>query len=333
MSLREISESNEIDRLNKNAQVSKNSKGRKTLESECEIRTCYQRDRDRIVHSKAFRRLMHKTQVFISPDGDHFRTRLLHTLEVSQIARTIAKALSLNEELTEAIALGHDLGHTPFGHMGEDALAKVSGLKFEHNIQSARVVQKLENSGKGLNLCFETIDGIINHRGAGSPKTLEGKIVQISDKIAYVNHDIDDAIRAGVLSEKDLPSDLLNKIGDDSRKRISYFVSDIVENCNGKDFLEQSKKGKTELYELREFMFKNVYKSDKVVEDEEKVYFIFDGLFNYFYDNFDKIPNEYRAFESTSKKEKIVCDYLSGMTDRYALNIYKEIFLPKSFKI
>ncbi len=333
MNLREISENNELDRLNSNAQMSKNTKGRKVTETECEIRTCYQRDRDRIVHSKAFRRLMHKTQVFISPDGDHFRTRLFHTLEVSQISRTIAKALSLNEELTEAIALGHDLGHTPFGHMGEDALARVSGIKFEHNIQSARVVQKLENGGKGLNLCYETLDGIINHRGAGSPKTLEGKIVQIADKIAYVNHDIDDAIRGGIISQNDLPSDLLNKVGQNSSQRISYFVSDIVNHCNGKAILEQSTGGRTELYELREFMFKNVYKASKLREDEEKVYFIFDGLFNYFYKHFDKIPQEYKAFVNTSKKEKIICDYLSGMTDRYALNIYKEIFLPKNFKI
>ncbi len=333
MNLREIAENAEFEQLNSNAQMSKNSKGRKKFEVECDIRTCYQRDRDRIVHSKAFRRLSHKTQVFISPEGDHFRTRLLHTLEVSQIARTIAKTLCLNIELTEAIALGHDLGHTPFGHMGEDALAKVSGLKFEHNVQSARVVQKLENGGKGLNICFETIDGIINHRGVGKPKTLEGKIVQIADKIAYVNHDIDDAIRANILLEKDLPTELINKVGDSSSKRISYFVSDIIHNSNGKNFVEQSIEGKQDLYLLRDFMFKNVYKCEKVVEDEAKVDFLFEGLFNYFYTNFSKIPNEYKQFETTSKKEKIVCDYLSGMTDRYALNIYKETFLPKNFKI
>ncbi len=333
MNLREISENNELDRLSVNAQMSKYSKGRKFLEEECDIRTCYQRDRDRIIHSKAFRRLMHKTQVFISPDGDHFRTRLLHTLEVSQIARTIAKALELNEELTEAIALAHDLGHTPFGHMGEEALAKVSGLNFEHNIQSVRVVQKLENGGKGLNLCHETIDGILNQRGVGNPKTLEGKVVQIADKIAYVNHDIDDAIRGNILLAEDLPKELIDKVGESSSKRISYFVSDIINNSNGENFVAQTSNGKKELYDLRSFMFENVYKSDKIVEDEDKVYMVFNVMYNYFYDNFSKIPNEYTIIETTSKKDKIVCDYLSSMTDRYALNLYKEKFLPKNFKI
>ncbi len=329
MNIREINEENEIKRLSEVAQKSKLSKGRVIKETECEIRTMYQRDRDRIIHSKAFRRLSHKTQVFISPDGDHFRTRLSHTLEVSQIARTIACALNLNEDLTEAIALGHDLGHTPFGHTGEDALSLITGLKFEHNKQSVRIVEKLERNGDGLNLTFETIDGILNHRGKGKPSTLEGEIVQISDKIAYVNHDIDDAIRANLLKLSDLPTDIIKKIGEGSSNRISYFVTDVVQNSLNKNEVSLTKEAKEMLYTLRKFLFENVYNHKSLMNDRNKVTHVFQSLYEYLCENYELVPNSHLE----ESKEIIISDYISGMTDRYVINFYKENLLPKRWKI
>lgn len=333
MNLREISEQNEIERLSKFSQKSVDSK-RAIFEEECQIRTKYQRDRDRIIHSKAFRRLAHKTQVFISPHGDHFRTRLSHTLEVSQIARTISKGLGLNEDLTEAIALGHDLGHTPFGHTGEDALTKIIGKPFEHNIQSVRIVEKLERNGLGLNLTSETIDGIKNHRGKGRPATLEGMVVQISDKIAYVNHDIEDAIRAKLITIDDLPKDIIDVVGTRSSERISYFVTDIIEDSLNKDKVMQTKEAKERLYTLRKYLFSNVYEHISLTTERNKVAHVFNELYWHYVNNYKQMPSEHiDMIDSGEEVEVVVCDYIAGMTDRYAISIYKEIFLPKSWKI
>lgn len=334
MNLREISEENEIERLSAVAKKSRYSKGRKFEEEECNIRTKYQRDRDRIIHSKAFRRLSHKTQVFISPHGDHFRTRLSHTLEVSQISRTIAKALNLNEDLVEAIALGHDLGHTPFGHMGEYALSEILGEKFEHNVQSLRIIEKLERNGNGLNLTFESNDGILNHRGLGTPSTLEGQVVQISDKIAYVNHDIEDAIRAKIITLDELPKDIINTLGKDSSKRINFFVTDVVVNSLGQEKVLLKKETNEMLYSLRTFMFENVYRNKILIAENDKVIHVFNQLFNYFLHNYEKIPVEHiNKICDGEDKKKIVCDFIAGMTDRYAINLYNELFVPKSWKI
>ncbi|MDE6181951.1 MAG: deoxyguanosinetriphosphate triphosphohydrolase, partial [Eubacteriales bacterium] len=248
MNIRILKEEREENFLSPFAIKSKNSKGREKYEEKCDIRTCFQRDRDRIIHSKAFRRLKHKTQVFISPEGDHFRTRLTHTLEVSQIARTIASSLFLNEDLTEAIALGHDLGHTPFGHLGEDALSKICENDFHHNEQSVRVVQKLEKNGEGLNLTFEVLDGILNHRGRCNPSTLEGKVVQISDKIAYINHDIDDAIRAGFLKQEDLPKECTSMLGNTPKEIINFLIRNIIKNSYGKNEITMEKEVKASMY-------------------------------------------------------------------------------------
>lgn len=333
MNIREHSEQNEIERLSCYAQKSATSKGRKVLEEPCTIRTKYQRDRDRIIHSKAFRRLSHKTQVFISPHGDHYRTRLSHTLEVSQIARTISKALNLNEDLTEAIALGHDLGHTPFGHTGEDALTEITGKKFEHNKQSVRVVEVLEKDGKGLNLTYETIDGILNHRGATKPNTLEGKVVQISDKIAYVNHDIEDAIRAKFITEDMLPSNITDIVGHNSSKRINYFITDIVINSIDTDNVLMSNQTKEMLYTLRKFLYENIYNSPKLKQERSKVVHIFKDFYEYFMDNYEQMPDEYiNMIKNGEDKETTVCDFIAGMTDRYAVSLYTEIFLTKSWQ-
>ncbi len=334
MNLREIVEQNEMKNLSEFAQKSVNSKGRVVEEEECNIRTCYQRDRDRIIHSKAFRRLSHKTQVFILPHSDHFRTRLSHTLEVSQIARTVARALNLNEDLTEAIALGHDLGHTPFGHIGEAALSKVRNKTFDHNVQSVRIVEKIERDGKGLNLSFETLDGMLNHRGHGNPLTLEGQVVQISDKIAYINHDIEDALRSELISVEELPQKIIEKGFDNSSKRINYFVSDIIENSYNKNEVKLSEETKEDLYELRDFLFKRVYKNEKLLRDNSKVLHMFNDFYSYFSENIKQLPKEYiEMIKNNSSIDDVICDYIVGMTDRYAINLYSSMFLPKSWKI
>lgn len=323
MTIREHNEETEEKILSPYASKSRESKGRIREEEPCDIRTCYQRDRDRIIHSKAFRRLMHKTQAFISPEGDHYRTRLTHTLEVSQIARTLATALRLNEDLTEAIALGHDLGHTPFGHLGEEDLNRVMPGGFEHNVQSVRVVEKIEKDGKGLNLTREVLDGILNHRGAGSPKTLEGKIVQLSDKIAYINHDIDDAIRAGIITDNDLPQECVNMLGRNSKERIDFLIRDIVKNSMDIDDIKMTKEVRTSMYNLRGYMFENVYNSGKLNAERKEYSRFLSILFSYYVDNFDELPEEFKAMyinrNGAETEERIVADYIAGMTDRYAV--------------
>ncbi len=318
------------------AAKSGDSKGRLIPEEPCETRTEFQRDRDRIIHSKAFRRLMHKTQVFLAPEGDHFRTRLTHTIEVSQIARTIARALNLNEDLTEAIALGHDLGHTPFGHNGEDVLNQVHPGGFEHNVQSLRVTDVLEStsSRKGMNLTAEVRDGIVNHTGPVKPFTLEGQIVKLSDRIAYINHDIDDAIRSGVISIEDIPKSSLELFGYSHRARIDAMVNDVIENSEGKDEIMQSEAFKEELLTLRTFMFKNVYKSSLVKKEEDlaKVGVVIKALYDYFLEHEEKLPED---LQEVAKKEGIneaVKDFVAGMTDRYALSLYTDLFVPKAWK-
>lgn len=326
MNLREKREELENKILSPYASKSSMSKGRVVEEEPCDIRTCYQRDRDRIIHSKSFRRLMHKTQAFISPEGDHYRTRLTHTLEVAQIARTIAGALNLNEDLTEAIALGHDLGHTPFGHLGEDDLSRVVPGGFHHNIQSVRVVEKIEKNGEGLNLSFEVLDGILNHRGAGSPSTLEGKIVQISDKIAYINHDIDDAMRAGILTDDDLPRDCIDVLGNSHKARIDFLIRDIIKNSMGINDIIMTREVRTSMYNLRGFMFDNVYNASILGEERNKFGRFLSILYSYYIENFDELPDEfkdlYNNHRETEKEERVVADYIAGMTDRFALKVF-----------
>lgn len=315
--------------LQKNAAKSSESLGRKKVEAEDEIRTCFQRDRDRIIHSKSFRRLMHKTQVFLSPEGDHYRTRLTHTLEVAQIARTISRGLALNEDLTEAIALGHDLGHTPFGHNGEMVLNEIYPGGFKHNVQSLRVVDVLEvgHLGRGMNLTFEVRDGILNHTGKGVPATFEGKIVKISDRIAYINHDIDDALRSGVLTMDDLPKDCVEYLGKNHRDRISKLVKDMIITGEASGDIGLSEESAYYMNKLRKFMFASVYNNEKV-KKAEALANVENGikfLYNHFLGNFDKLPTEYKVMKDSFSKEELVKDYVAGMTDRYALNLYNNL--------
>ncbi len=336
MLLREELEKREFDILSEHAAKSAESGGRAVYEEKCDIRTEFQRDRDRIVHSKSFRRLMHKTQVFLAPEGDHFRTRLTHTIEVSQIARTIARALNLNEDLTEAIALGHDLGHTPFGHNGEEVLNKIHPGGFKHNVQSLRVADVIEStsSRRGMNLTAEVRDGIRNHTGEQLPFTLEGQIVRVSDRIAYINHDIDDAIRSGVISSADLPQAAIDVFGASHRERINNMVKDVIENSDGQSMIRQSEIFKQELDKLRSYMFANVYKSSRVKREEDlnKVEVVISSLYEYFIDNIDKLPQDMKRIAETDGKNEAVKDYIAGMTDRYALAAYTELFVPRGWK-
>lgn len=326
MEIRQRTEKFENEKLSPFATKSAFSKGRKVFEKPEDIRTCFQRDRDRIIHSKAFRRLMHKTQAFIFPDGDHYRTRLTHTLEVSQIARTLAVALNLNEDLTEAIALGHDLGHTPFGHLGERDLNTVCERGFCHNEQSVRVVEVIEKEGKGLNLSYEVIDGILNHRGNCSPSTLEGKIVQISDKIAYINHDIDDALRAGILTVFDLPAESVSVLGQNTKKRINFLIRNIIENSIGKNDIVMDRKVKELLYKLRKFMFDYVYMGEELKRENDRVSGILKKIYYYYKNDFYNIPLEFRGhYDADTDKELIICDYIAGMTDRFAMRVYRDL--------
>lgn len=311
-------EQREIENLSEFATKSRNTLGRERQEDECSMRTNFQRDRDRIVHSKSFRRLKHKTQVFLSPFDDHFRTRLTHTLEVSQIARTMARALDLNEDLVEAISLGHDLGHTPFGHCGEGVLNKLVEGGFNHNVQSVRVVRVLEN----LNLCNETIDGILTHTWGFEPKTSEAQVVQLADKIAYINHDIDDSIRAGIISESDLPMDCINYFSSKKSKRLSKMIQEIVENSTGKAKIAMSEEGWHYTTRLREWMFENVYTNSPAKLEEGKASRIIEELFHYYVGLLTPSCDK-------DKIQRIVCDYISGMTDRYATEKFKENFIPK----
>lgn len=334
MELRIKQEEQEKLLLGEFAQLNAYSKGRVTAEEKCSVRTEFQRDRDRIIHSKAFRRMKHKTQVFISPEGDHYRTRLTHTLEVAQIARTIARALSLNEDLTEAIALGHDLGHTPFGHAGERALDKLCSFGFAHNEQSVRVVERLEKEGKGLNLTWEVIDGIRNHRTSGSPSTMEGKVVQLSDKIAYVNHDMDDAFRAGILRHEDIPSDIVEIIGDRSSRRINAMIINTIENSVGKTGIFMSGKMSNAVKRLRKFMFEKVYATEGAEKEHEKAERIVEILFDYYMESPESLSHEFRMLlEQGDKQEQVVCDYIACMTDRFAVAKFQEMFVPANWSI
>ena len=318
--IREKLEQKEFNFLNEYATKSSQSKGRKIKEEECPLRTCFQRDRDRIVHSKAFRRLKHKTQVFLSPFDDHFRTRLTHTLEVSQIARTIARALNFNEDLTEAIALGHDLGHTPFGHCGEGVLNEIVKGGFHHNIQSVRVVEILEK----LNLCEETIDGILTHTWGYRPNTPEAQIVQLADKIAYINHDIEDSIRAGIISESDLPQDCIDYFSSIQSQRLNKMITEIINNSIGKPTVSMSEEAWEYTTRLRKWMFENVYMDSPAKLEESKARNVIRELFYFYSDKLKNICDE-------SRIERIVTDYISGMTDRYAIEKYKENFIPTGF--
>lgn len=336
MLLREQLEKQEIERLSSFASKSKQSKGRAIAENLCDMRTEFQRDRDRIIHSKSLRRLMHKTQVFLAPEGDHFRTRLTHTLEVSQIARTIARALELNEDLTEAIAMGHDLGHTPFGHSGEIFLDEKHALGFKHNIQSLRVVDVLERNARGrtMNLTAEVRDGIRNHTGPEIPFTLEGQVVRISDRIAYINHDIDDAIRGYIISIEDLPTECIEFLGKDHRTRINTLVTDVVKNSDKKPVIVQSCEAKLHMQNLRSFMFEEVYRNPTVKKDSEldKIRNLIFSLYDFYVDSPKLLPQEQQEMLDEYGIEEVVKDHIANMTDRYAINIYMHHFVPAGWK-
>ena len=333
MNIREEQEKREHLIFSPYASFSDESRGRDRDEEPCPMRTIYQRDRDRIIHCKAFRRLKHKTQVFLAPEGDHYRTRLTHTLEVAQIARSIARALNLNEDLTEAIALGHDLGHTPFGHAGERTLNSLCPMGFAHYKQSIRVVELLEKDGKGLNLTWEVRDGIVNHRTSGNPSTLEGKAVRLSDKIAYINHDIDDGIRAGILKESDIPSEYTYVLGNSTKERLNTMISDIVVNSLGKNDIVMSEPVHKAMTDLRKFMFESLYLNPTAKSEEAKADKLITELYRYYVANTDKLPDTYKRFitEFDERPEQVVCDYIAGMSDQYSISKFQEIFVPKAW--
>ncbi len=334
MSIREEMEQMERENLSPYATLSINSRGRDIPEDPCDIRPVFQRDRDRILHSKAFRRLKNKTQVFLTPKGDHYRTRLSHTLEVSQNARTIAKALKLNEDLVEAIALGHDLGHTPFGHAGEFILNELCEDGFRHNEQSVRTVEKLEKNGRGLNLTWEVRDGILNHQSSLMPHTLEGKIVRYSDKIAYINHDIDDAIRAQVLTEEDIPLELKKTLGFTTKQRLNTLIHNIIMNSRERDDIVMSSEIEEAMVELRHFMFEHVYKNPVAKGEEVKAKAMIEQLFHYYMEHIEQLPGKYlRMLDEGEKPERVVCDYIAGMTDQYAITKFSEYFLPQAWQV
>ena len=314
------------------AKRSADTAGRVRAETPCEFRTEFQRDRDRIIYSKAFRRLKNKTQVFFAPEGDHYITRLTHTLDVSQIARSIARMLSLNEDLAEAIALGHDLGHTPFGHVGEKILSKLSEHGFWHNEQSLRVVDVIEKGGRGLNLTAEVRDGILQHKSSGTPMTLEGEAVSYADRIAYINHDIEDAIRAGILKEKDLPQRAVSILGDQTKVRINTAIADIYRSSKGQPHVRLSDEVMSAINELRDFMFERVYALTNIAI-QERAERMLTQMFAYFMKNVDKLPKPYLKLLDNYDRERVVCDYLSGMTDRYAVSVFEDLFIPSNFSM
>lgn len=330
MTIRESLEQREKEYLSPFASLSMESRGRQKPEVECDIRPAFQRDRDKILHCKAFRRLKDKTQVFLSPEGDHYRTRLTHTLEVSQNARTIAKALKLNEDLVEAISLGHDLGHTPFGHAGERALNRICPLGFEHSQQSVRTVDRLEKRGHGLNLTFEVRDGILNHQTIGKPHTLEGKVVRLSDKISYIHHDMDDAVRAGILTENDVPGEIREVIGCTPSERLDHFVHDIVTNSMGKNDICMSETVAEAMKKMRRFMFENVYQNPVAKSEEGKAEVLMETLYTHFMKNIDGLSEEFLNLISEGEpREQVICDYVGAMTDRFAIATYEQIYIPK----
>lgn len=310
------------------AKKSAESSGRLREEPPCSMRTDFQRDRDRIIYSKAFLRLKNKTQVFFAPDGDHYMSRLTHTLDVSQIARSLARCLSLNEDLAEAIALGHDLGHTPFGHVGERVLAKLSPAGFRHSEQSLRVVDCLEKDGRGLNLTFEVRDGIVNHTKSGHPSTLEGAAVSLADRIAYINHDIEDAVRAGIIREDELPEKAVAVFGRSTRERINTAILDIYAESDGKPYVRMSEEKQNALDTLRAFMFENVYEhANKLIQESAERMLC--ELYTYFSDRPEELPPLYRAPLESEGVDRAVCDYLSSMTDKYAISVFKRLFVPR----
>ena len=331
--MKEITIKKEREFLSPYAMQSANSRGRERAEPPCPMRTDFQRDRDRIIYSKAFMRLKNKTQVFFSPEGDHYRTRLSHTLDVSQVARSIARMLSLNEDLAEAVALGHDIGHTPFGHAGERCLDKLSPKGFKHNEQSLRVVDVLEKDGAGLNLTFEVRDGILNHKMSGTPATLEGEAVSIADRISYISHDIDDAIRGGVITADMLPKEAVEFFGDSSSKRINRALMSIYEESVGKPHVKMGDEASSVLNLLRSFMFENVYLTDYAKKEEETAMRMISAMYSYFSENKDKLPLRYIELLNNYDVDTVVCDYISSMTDRYAVYTFEEIFIPKSFYV
>lgn len=334
MTIRERTEQWEKEYLSPYAALSMNSKGRLRPEEQCDIRTVFQRDRDRIIHCKSFRRLKDKTQVFLTPAGDHYRTRLTHTLEVSQTARTIAKALRLNEELVEAIALGHDLGHTPFGHAGERALNRVCPYGFEHSEQSVRTVDLLEKQGRGLNLTYEVRDGIRNHQTIGKPHTLEGKIVRLSDKIAYIHHDMDDAVRGGVLKESDVPMHIREILGATPKERLSHFIHDIVTTSMNQNDIQMSDSVAQAMKELRQFMFDRVYQNPDAKTEDTKAEVLMETLYHHYLKHIEDLPEEFLDLLSEGEpREKVVCDYVGAMSDRFAIAQYEEIYIPKSWPV
>lgn len=330
--IRQHSEKTEQQILSEYAALSSKTLGRRIFEAPCELRTEYQRDRDRVIHCKAFRRLKHKTQVFLSPELDHYRTRLTHTLEVSQIARTVARALRLNEDLTEAIALAHDLGHTPFGHAGERALNDLSETGFTHYEQSVRVCEKLEKNGKGLNLTYEVLDGVLRHTRGGWASTAEGRVVRISDRIAYINHDIDDAVRAGVLAAEDIPAEITAYLGATKSERINTLVTSLVNNSEGKDIKMDAVTDKY-YQQLHGFLFEYVYLNPIAKSEENKVFGLIEGLFFHFKKNPEKLPDEYRYICNEEGIDRAVTDYIAGMTDHFAVTAYSDIYIPKFWKL
>ncbi|MPM06926.1 Deoxyguanosinetriphosphate triphosphohydrolase-like protein [bioreactor metagenome] len=333
MTIRERTEAAELQNLSPFACLSLHSKGRLRPLEPCPVRTCFQRDVDRIVHSKSFRRLMHKTQVFLQPEGDHYRTRMTHTLEVARIARTIARGLRLNEDLTEAAALGHDLGHTPFGHAGERLLDEIVPGGFRHFEQSLRVVDKLENGGEGLNLAYEVRRGILCHTRGENAETLEGQIVRLADQIAYINHDIDDAIRGGIISPLDIPLWVSQYLGFDHGTRINTLVVDAIDASDGKDRIEQSPAAGEAMNALREFMYEFVYRNPVAKGEEGKAQDMLRLLFDYFKKNPDRLPEGYQEILATEGEERAVCDYIAGMTDNYAVETFQKVFVPDAWGI
>lgn len=335
---RKKTELNELEHLSRGAAFSMHTRGRVHPEQEDTIRTCWQRDRDRIIHCKSFRRLKHKTQVFLSPEGDHYRTRLTHTLEVSQIARTIARALGLNEDLTEAIALGHDLGHTPFGHAGERALNAVYEGGFKHYEQSVRVIDKLEKEGRGLNLTEEVRNGILCHTKGEEAFTLEGRLVRLSDRIAYINHDIDDALRAGVITEEEIADEVHDKMGYTTSSRINALVlstikASVTDAENPAENVIQMQEDMWEVFDkLNTFMFEHVYLNPVCKSEEKKADKLIKTLFAYFCENESELPGEYKRIAAEEGVGRAVCDYIAGMTDPFAVQKFSEIFIPKGWE-
>ncbi|WP_209342625.1 deoxyguanosinetriphosphate triphosphohydrolase [Flavonifractor sp. AGMB03687] len=333
MVLREQTEAAEAALLSPYACLSAHSRGRQVPLEPCPTRTCFQRDIDRIVHSKAFRRLKHKTQVFLEPEGDHYRTRMTHTIEVSRIARTIARGLRLNEDLAEAAAYGHDLGHTPFGHAGERVLNEIMPGGFAHNEQSLRVVDRLERDGEGLNLTYEVRRGILCHTGPDQAETLEGRLLRLADKIAYINHDIDDAMRGKIIYPMDLPLSVSQVLGFTHSERINTLTVDIITQSAGKNDIVQSPACRDAMHELREFMFEYVYRSPVAKSEEGKAQDMIRRLFEFYVKDPDKLPPEYQDIRVEEGVERAVCDYISGMTDKYAVDQFSDAFIPKSWSV